>query len=286
MSALPIYELLAPGDSVEFVMNFMEQVESVDAFGDFVLGETATRTLTREFAWSTDGITYTAYAPLTNPNLNALVLDPDARLYFKVKYTRGGADATGLIQIYRFVFDVTRDPQAMRGHGCIVEDRIEEELPQLVKAMLEQYVYQVNGSNHFDVEIRNPQENHVTHKPIITIYNVDTSEINARNVKNYQNKVFFNVHLTKVREKTDGFERMVGIVRTMFQNFTKLNYPFSITFKDVVFVGVRPGDLGIKSCGVVSMIEGYDQPSKTAFRELIVSVDLEFSKSLESLLLL
>lgn len=74
-------------------------------YDEVVEEETATRFFTREFRYSSDNITFSAWAPLTNGNLLAVPTTIGGTYYVDIRYTRAGTDATGVLiwDFFQFV---------------------------------------------------------------------------------------------------------------------------------------------------------------------------------------
>lgn len=100
------------GDIFVLQLGSVSQVVSFNFFQDGITGETGTRFFKKEFRYSNDTINFTAWADLTDPNLQAIttnLLDP---FFFEIRYTRDGTDATGTLTWDFFYLDVTVDPLA------------------------------------------------------------------------------------------------------------------------------------------------------------------------------
>lgn len=70
---------------------------SLSSFTDTLTNETATRYFIKEFKYSLDGLNYSLWIPLTNPNLTSILLQPNDYFYIEYKYTRAGIDNTGIL---------------------------------------------------------------------------------------------------------------------------------------------------------------------------------------------
>ena len=70
-------------------------VQTLVSYTDVTTGETGTRLFTKEFAYSTDGINFSDWELLTNPNIAAIPVSYNDFFFTKFRYTRAGIDATG-----------------------------------------------------------------------------------------------------------------------------------------------------------------------------------------------
>lgn len=80
----------------------------ITGFTDTVTGETATRTLLREFRISQDGMFWGEWAELNATNLSAQEYITDNSLFIELRYTRTGTDTTGTITFTDIDFSGTR----------------------------------------------------------------------------------------------------------------------------------------------------------------------------------
>ena len=65
------------------------------SFTDSTVNETGAKFFTKEFRYSTDGINYSAWIPLTIPNVDAVEVEPLGVFMVEYKYTRSGVEASG-----------------------------------------------------------------------------------------------------------------------------------------------------------------------------------------------
>lgn len=63
------------------------------SFTDTLINETATKFFTKEFRYTLDGINYTSWIPLTNPNIAAVPITATTVFIVEYRYIRDGADA-------------------------------------------------------------------------------------------------------------------------------------------------------------------------------------------------
>jgi hypothetical protein len=74
-------------------------IYSPSGYTDDTVGETATRYFDKEFRYSLDqGATYSTWQDLTSLNLSTLELTAQQGILFEFRYTRAGADATGVLE--------------------------------------------------------------------------------------------------------------------------------------------------------------------------------------------
>ncbi|NIV12886.1 MAG: hypothetical protein GWN62_16875 [Aliifodinibius sp.] len=264
------------GDVGILNFNFVEQVVSVDSFSDNITGETATRTVTKEFRWGTDGSTWSSWLALTDAMLSALSLNANNRFYIQARYTRGGSDASGQIQINQLLFNYTFDPQATQGHGALVNTLLDDEMPDLMVAMIENYLYQVGGGDHYDVRYTHPLACNPSTKPIIYVYNFDTADTVQASLCEWRQVVRFVVGVKRVIDRTKGYGWQLGRLRSMFNPHVSEQFTFNFTFKTVDFVAVTMRDMGIMNPEASGMVEYFDQDCDAITHEFAVSMEVRF----------
>ena len=67
-----------------------ENVVEVLGFSDSITGETTSLYYTKDFRWGIDGVTYSDWIGLTDPNLEALSLNPNNKFWIQYRYTQVG----------------------------------------------------------------------------------------------------------------------------------------------------------------------------------------------------
>ena len=67
-----------------------KNVVEVVSFSDVVEGETTDCFYNKSFRWGIDGVSYSDYVPLTDENLNAILLDPNNNFWIQYKYEQVG----------------------------------------------------------------------------------------------------------------------------------------------------------------------------------------------------
>ena len=84
------------GDEVIFTMEYpINGITALSAYTEGVTGVTGTRTFDRLFRYTLDGINFTEWIELTDPNLAAIPVSPEHEFQAQFSYTRSGSDATG-----------------------------------------------------------------------------------------------------------------------------------------------------------------------------------------------
>jgi hypothetical protein len=71
---------------------------NLTGFTDTIIGETPTRYFQKTFKYSTDGVNYSNWLPLTNANIILVSGDVPGLIFFEYKYQRVGTDGTGLLE--------------------------------------------------------------------------------------------------------------------------------------------------------------------------------------------
>ncbi len=67
-----------------------ENVVEVTGFTDSITGESTSCFYNKDFRWGIDGVTYSDWVPLTDVNLQSLVLDPAKPFWIQYRYTQQG----------------------------------------------------------------------------------------------------------------------------------------------------------------------------------------------------
>jgi len=103
------------GDSLTIQYDPIQTLSSVNFFLDSTQDTDGGKFFVKEYRYSTDTINFTAWKPLTDVNLQAIVTDTLLNYYFEIRYTRAGATTTGTIT-WDFIFlDTTLDPTVKTG---------------------------------------------------------------------------------------------------------------------------------------------------------------------------
>lgn len=96
--AVQFNDLTAIGDVIEIhTQTPIMGVQSISGFVDVVLNETGTRFFTKEFRYSTNGVTYSAWAELTNQNLADTFVEERDIFDIQYRYTRSGTSTVGVL---------------------------------------------------------------------------------------------------------------------------------------------------------------------------------------------
>ena len=81
----------ANGDAILISISepYLNVVEVI-GYEDVVKGESTGCFYEKFFRWGTDGVSYSDWIPLTNPNLEGLLLDPSKPFWIQYKYEQVG----------------------------------------------------------------------------------------------------------------------------------------------------------------------------------------------------
>ncbi len=103
----PDDSLSAIGSTVVYILaGSQTQIKKLNAFTDLIIGETTTRTLERQYSFSTDNVTFHPYVDISNFS-EFTELSGDTLFYLKLKYKRTGTDTTSSIIIQNATFSGT-----------------------------------------------------------------------------------------------------------------------------------------------------------------------------------
>lgn len=94
------------GDAYILELLPVTNIISVESFSDVTTGVTGTRNFIKEFTYTVNGGAAGPWQPLTNGNLQAIVVADISDVYiFRFRYTRGGVDTTGILIWNIFILD-------------------------------------------------------------------------------------------------------------------------------------------------------------------------------------
>ncbi len=114
--AIPIEQgiFINIGDEYVLQLDPITDVLTFDSFDEHVAGILVDRIFTREFRFSKNGAPFTAYAPLTNVNLQAIVAIKTDTWDFEIRYTRAGVETAGTLNWVKFILD------SVTVSGCLI----------------------------------------------------------------------------------------------------------------------------------------------------------------------
>lgn len=256
MSLATLYSI---GDRHEQAQPIMEQIDSVNAYGDNVAGETATRTVDREFRWSTDNSTWSAWATTTSAALSALSLDPNDPLYLQFAWERTGSDASGLIVVGGYSLQVTTDPNATVGRGRFTNTGINTELREFIPQVIAGFLT-TNGAGdaHHKAQNIHPSQLSNSPKPLIYVYDYAAVGEDEDGLCATSMELRFRVGVKRLMSKDTPHYTQLGWVQSLFRRNTWNLNEFNIAeFKGVAFPSTRLQNFGITECAITSVQERY-----------------------------
>lgn len=110
ISVSSLLQLESIGDSIIIKANYpVFEILTTVSFVDVVNNTTGTRLFTKEFRYSVNGIDWSDWTALTNPNLIGLSFGTKEMLIIEYKYSRSGADATSYIEFESITLTGTFD---------------------------------------------------------------------------------------------------------------------------------------------------------------------------------
>lgn len=85
-------------DVIIFETTMVSNIISITSLTDGTIGETADRFFIKEFQYTVDAIHFSDFQPLSLTALQAIEIDPTYDFQLRYRYTRGGSDASGILQ--------------------------------------------------------------------------------------------------------------------------------------------------------------------------------------------
>lgn len=272
------YAITAIGDAVVLQYPFMEQVSGLSGAGIEVGGTSATRTYVAEFRWSTDGVTWTSWLAFTTPMLAAQVLDPDNRFYMEIRVTRTGTDNTGVLTWTYATFSTTIDSQAVSGHGKITQLNIFGDTKAAFVAIIQSWVWQVTGGDHYIVAYKHRDAVYNVTKPTIYLHGLEFTDTDALSTCVMRKNGQISIGMKPVANKTTGYDEQISRLLTVFDPFNYGRAAWNFTFKGVVFVDTPLPTFGLIINSVSGLQEFYDTASEQFHHEFTVGFSIDFSK--------
>ena len=232
-------------------------------FTDNVTGETATRTLTKEFATSSDGVTYSVYLPITDSNLQAIVHDSDLPFYFRLRYTRGGTDVAGNIQIRDAALLYSVDTLAIGEYGAFSTEYFMRDLIEYIQDVTETQVLNFNGAPAFDVRFANRMNCIPGAKPIIYFNSLNFGEEKFITTDSFVRNISFRMGIRGYTDNRDDKQiEMISVLTELWGH--RGNYrTFSINFKGVQNNAVTHRNFGIQDMDSGTVIQLPETSSDT-----------------------
>lgn len=277
---MPLATLYAIGDRHEQSQPILEQVAAISAYGDNTSGETATRTLLRQFRWSTDNLTFSSWATTTTAALSALVLDANEPLYLQFAWERTGSDASSLIIIHGYSLEVTTDPNAIVGRGMFTNTGIYEEMREFVPQVIRGFVAENLAGDpiHQVMNCYPLQRSDSPHKPLVYCYDYSAMGEMAAGLCNNRMEIRFRVGVKRVLAHQDKHYLQLGWVQSIFREGTWDFNTFSLPeFKGVAFPSARLQDFGITECRVTDTQERWAGGNmQDTYDEFGVIIAIEF----------
>jgi len=271
-----LLSLLAIGDVAVFEIGFVEQVTGLQTFAANTTGTTGTRTIAWEFRWKNSGGTFTAWATPTNVALAAIAPDEDLPFYIEIRATRGGADATGIIEINSFAFAYTYNPQAVTGYGMISQENLHGDTIALFIAIIQSWVWQVSGGDHYDVVYKPREWVYNTVKPTIYLHGLTQLDTEQQTIGTMQKNAQISIGIKPVVNKTTGYDQQLSRLLAMFDPFQYGKTEFDFTFKGVEYIAAKMGDVGLQISATSGMQEFEDQSTQTWYHEFTIAFSLNF----------
>jgi len=165
---------------------------------------------------------------------------------------------------------------ATSGHGLISTANLFDDVKELMAVLVDNYVYQISGHNHYKVEWTPRDWCTPTTKPIIYMHGLTIMEREQLDICTYKQNIQFNMGVKQVKGKTKGFGRQISALSQVFNPYRWGELRFSYTFKGVDFVGVRMTEIGIDDPDTGGMLEFQDNDVKEFYYEWTNSLSLRF----------
>ncbi len=250
VGGLPV-SIATTGDTHTLRFPFLEQVSGLTVAG-IDLADTV------HFRWGTDGATWSAWIVFNTVNVAAIVLDPDNRFYIEVRVT----SVTALpISWGLCFFNITYNPNALAGHGCLTNLGIYGELRDLLcVAIQSQMPTSSSGGARVKVCKSFPEKQSLSQGLFpVYVYNIsclgseDTNMGGAMSNDLWEARIAIKT-VAEVKGSNVGgtpiFEYVKGILRELFDRRTANDQLYSFTFKGVAFVNIQLNELALRNFGM------------------------------------
>lgn len=272
----PMVALFAPADEIVFKFNYLEQVSGLVSFAANTEGTTVSRTLAWEFRWMNQGGSFSSWTAATSPNLAAASVDEDLPLYIELRATRGGADTSGFIGIHSLILAHSVNISADSGFGRINLSTLRTDLQAFWIALLQSWVIQYSGADHYEVKYEPREWVTNTKKPIIylhTLERTDESSFGAnRTYLNFQ----MRVGIKPLRGATVSYNEMLDRLQNLFDPIFGPQARHTFDFKGVSLIGVSLQDCGIRIEQPSGDTEFHDSETMMVYNEFTASFSVNF----------
>lgn len=273
--------ITAIGNAVVLQYSRMERVSGLTNAGIEVAGTSATRIAVAEFRWSTDGATWSPWLAFTTPMLEGLVLDANDGFYIEVRVTRDGTDNTGVITWTLCTFDTTIDEQATVGAGRISQENLHGDTIAAWIAIIQSWVWQVNGADHYFVDYKPRFWDFNTTKPTIYLHGLTQLDTDADVLGQVLLNAQISIGIKPVKNKTVDYDKMLSRLLAVFNPYQYGDREWTFDFKGVRWINTKLPDFGIKIEAVSGFQEFEDAQAGQFWHEFTVSFAIESSNFTE-----
>jgi len=246
VGGLPV-SIATTGDTHTLRFPFLEQVSGLTVAG-IDLADTV------HFRWGTDGATWSAWIVFNTVNVAAVVLDPDNRFYIEVRVT----SVTALpISWGLCFFNITYDPNALAGHGCLTDLGLYGELRELLCVAIQSQMPTSSTGGKRVFVAKSWQDKQSLSQGLFPVYvygirNLGSEDVTFGGTMNndlWEARIAIKT-VAEVKGSNVGgvpiFEYVKGILHRLFDARSYNEVFYSFTFKGVAFVNIRLNELAVR----------------------------------------
>jgi len=268
--------LPAIGDIRVLQFQMLEQVSALSDAAIQVDNSTLTRTFEAEFRLSTDGTSFGSWLAFTNPMLAGLVIDANNQLYIEIRVTRTGSDASGVL-VWSFAgFTATIDDQATVGRGLPSQENIHGDTIALFIAVIQSWVWQVEGGDHYHVDYKPRFWEFTTVKPTIYLHSLLQTGTSHDAISDMNRLAQISIGIKPVKGRTEGYNEQLSRLLSMFDPLNEGVVRWTFTYKGVRYIDATLADLGMRIESTSGMQEFHDQDAHVIYNEFVLSFSLSF----------
>jgi len=267
----------AIGDVAVLQFKMREQVEALSGASISVSNVTGTRSYSAEFRWGIDGAAWSSWLAFTSPMLAAQVLDIDEQFYIEIRITRTGSDATGVL-LWTFAgYTATTNDQGTVGRGLISQENLHGDTIALFVALIQSWVWQYGGADHYEVVYAPRSWKFSTVKPTIYVHSLTQGGYSRESISEYGKNAQISIGVKPVVGKTDGYNQQLSRLLAMFDPLNAGAVRWTFDFKGVHYIDATLGDVGVSVNSTSGMQEFQDHDTYTVYHEFVLSFSVSFT---------
>jgi len=163
--------------------------------------------------------------------------------------------------------------------GQITNLTVYSDLKTLIPLLLTEYLFQVSGSNHFDIRYQDRDQCPPGGKPLVYWNGLQITPHGQLDNKVYLQQVSFSLGLKydPNNKSHTGFETQLSTLVDMWNPYNAIDRRYSFTFKAATYTDATLADIGIFDAFPGGSIEFMDKDCKCYTYEFPVTFQLRYS---------